>query len=269
LIDQNLNLDAPTLYVLSGNTTIKSSKKLEPLLITGPLMIVQIGGGLKLENVEFNYPKAISIKNRNWTGAINSIESNVVIDNLTIKNNFGEDALNLVSSEFLINSLTIENSPSDAFDSDFSTGKIHNLDCKFIGNDCLDVSESNILATKVSVLSAKDKAISAGENSQLKIEDIFIKNSGIGLVAKDGSTLEVKELILQDVELAMAIFKKKPSYSDPFLRLDNVDSNDEPKGLFNSTKNFIVPTNVNVSIINSEEIENLMYGSVYGRATEK
>ncbi|MEL0309826.1 MAG: PDZ domain-containing protein, partial [Gammaproteobacteria bacterium] len=251
LTNENISFKNPTLYILSGDTEIKSDNKQKPLLINGPLMIVQMEGALQIENVEFNHPETILVKNRNWTGAINAIGSEVVIDNLYIKNNSGEDALNIVSSNFVINALKIENSTSDAFDSDFSFGKITSLDCKFIGNDCLDVSESNIIATKVFVLSAKDKAISSGENSRLKIEDITIKNSGIGLVAKDGSILEVKQSIFHDVDLAMAIFKKKPSYSDPFLTLDHAQSNDEMNGLFNSAKNFEVPSNINVRILNS------------------
>ena len=96
-----------------------------------------------------------------------------------------EDAINIVSSDFFIDGLNIVNARSDAIDLDFADGAITNLSCYMIGNDCFDVSESVVEVETMIARAVKDKGISAGENSKVKVASATLQNAGIGLVSKD------------------------------------------------------------------------------------
>jgi len=79
------------------------------------------------------------------TGAVNFYESDVEITNTTFYRNQCEDALNIIRSDFILKNSIFDYIYSDAFDSDFSTGKV--IDTKFTntGNDAIDFSGSQIL----------------------------------------------------------------------------------------------------------------------------
>ena len=112
-------------------------------------------------------------------------------------------------------------SQSDAFDSDFSEGKV--LETKFtnIGNDAIDFSGSQIVIKDVEINNANDKGISGGENSTLLVENTTIKAAGIGLASKDLSIIEVNNCIITDCNYGIVLLQKKPEYGPSTLILNN------------------------------------------------
>ena len=265
-----LNIQKPTIYIFEGTSTKLSGKSADqPMQINGPGMFIFESNVLDLSNVIFSGSIFIPIANRNLSGAINIINSNVSLSDVSIINSKAEDAINLVSSSFEIDKLSVDGSFSDAVDLDFSSGVIKKLFCMNIGNDCLDISEANVTVQNIEVFNAEDKAISAGENTNLFIDKIDIFDSAIGLVSKDGSKLEVKNANFNDVVLPIAVFQKKASYKDPFIRIDSAESDDEIFGFFNDEINAQVPSSVTKKFLSSDEIEALLYGSTYGKATVK
>ena len=263
------NLNEKSIYIFSGNTVLTGISKDEPLVIAGPAMFVQNGGTILMDNVVLSSLNELNVSNRNWSGAFNIFDSDAKIENLTIKNVSAEDAINFVNSTYRIGLLKIDGARSDGLDSDFSTGTIENIDCKFIGNDCLDISETKVSLLNANIVDVLDKGISAGENSNISVENLKLTNTGIGVVSKDGSILKVKNISFKNVDLPIAVFNKKPSYADPTIDIVNVLSDEDLFSYISENATISMPTYIKTEVYSSEEIEGLMYGTVYGVATEK
>ena len=73
-------------------------------------------------------------------------------------------------------------------------------------------------------LNVKDKAFSAGEESDLTINKSEISGVGIGVASKDGSQVSVFNTSFKDVTLSPAMtFIKKSFYEAPKLVLQSCD----------------------------------------------
>ena len=118
-----------------------------------------------LSNVIFKHTSSISEGILNLTGGIVFYKSPVNMKNIIFENSQGEDALNIIETSYNIENVEFNNSISDAFDSDYASGKIINTKFKDIGGDALDFSGSNVIVKKMSGLRIKDKAISVGEKA--------------------------------------------------------------------------------------------------------
>ena len=185
-----------------------------------------------IENCIFLDLEELSDGILNLTGNINFYRSDVEINNLLIKNVLAEDAINIVESNYQINNLKIVNTQSDAVDSDFSNGEIKNSIFKNIGGDAIDYSGSNVYLGNININNVNDKAISVGESSNLKAENINITNSKIGIAVKDGSEANIKKCSIQGSSLVDVItFVKKDFYDYPKMVLDRCE--------LKSNKNFV------------------------------
>ena len=259
----------PTIFVLEGLINLRGLSKTNVLKISGPGMFIFQSSNVNLENIQFDSARSIPIQNRNLSGALNFVNSNVISKNISVINADAEDSINYVNSEIAVDEIFISNSFSDAIDLDFSEGTISKLICKNIGNDCLDLSESKLSLGEMSSTGVQDKAISLGENSYLEANELTIVESAIGAVSKDGSSLLANILNIDNVSLPVAVFNKKPSYNNAYLEVIKLNSNNESFGLFSDNSVIKIPESIEKRFMTSDEIEGLMYGSVYGKATEK
>jgi len=260
----------PTVMLLTGDTVLKGRNKDSPLKISGPVMLVQEGGTITLDNVSFIKPINIDVPSRQWSGAVNIINAKAFIGKVLIEDSNAEDAINFINSTYEIGDLMISGSKSDAVDFDFSNGRIHNIFCFDIGNDCVDGSESRLTINRLVAKGVQDKGVSAGENSIIKINVFDAKNVAIGLVSKDGSELEVDEFRVGAVQLAIAAYKKKPEYSSPTLIVKKVfSSGSHLQALLSNNSKVEVPDEFNLLIEESSSIESRMYGVEFGKATQK
>ncbi len=268
LTAESWTFSRPTVIIISGSSSLSGTKNL-PLQIHGPVMLVQTGGNLEINRVVFNNPKSFQVQGRNWSGAVNSLDSKIILTDVTIINADAEDALNIVNSEFKINNLKINNAMSDAVDLDFSNGVIDSIYCNDIGNDCLDTSGSDVRVNLIEAWRVSDKVVSVGERSNVVIQKVEVNNVAIGLVSKDESSLQVIEYVGNEVELDYAVFNKKEEYLPPSFSLKLANSvSGYINGLSDSNAVISLPTNVVNRPLSSVEIEKLMYGAVYGVATE-
>jgi hypothetical protein len=150
------------------------------------------------------------------TGALSIYKSNVLMSDVVIDNIHTEDALNLIDVTFNINNLEISNSRSDALDLDFSNGAITNFSFKNINGDGLDTSGSNVLVADYIATNIRDKALSIGEESNLRGERIRISNTGVGIAVKDSSVATITDVYLEDIGLAAGMtYSKKNIYESP------------------------------------------------------
>jgi len=183
-----------------------------------------------LKNVNFDNFLPISDGVLNLTGGITFYNSDVELDNVNIFNAKSEDALNIVKSNFLINDINIVESISDAVDFDFSTGVINGGNISNIKGDALDFSGSKVIVKNINIKSVGDKAISAGEASNIGIYDSYFNKVLVGIASKDGSSVLSENNVMDDVSFAKAMtYQKKNFYAYPTLNLIEKNTEDNSK----------------------------------------
>ncbi|RAP34052.1 hypothetical protein DID75_00310 [Candidatus Marinamargulisbacteria bacterium SCGC AG-410-N11] len=237
----------------------------------------QSGQGLIVLNAEkrsiLNYVifeglKSVNQDDWNLTGVVTFYESDVIISNCQFINSNAEDALNVVRSKVKLNNSGFKDSRSDAFDGDFVQAEVS--DCVFVnnGNDAVDFSGSQINMKKVEIVNAGDKAISAGENTVVSGDSIFIKDSGIGIASKDSSNVKLEKVNMYNVDLGITTYQKKSEFSYATVSVDNFK-------VENVKKNILIENGCRVFIDGievmefSNNVKKDMYGKKYGKQTIK
>ena len=185
---------------------------------------------IKHTNIEnLGYPK---LDQYILYGGLNFINTNVVLEDILIKNSKGEDAINLINSHALLKNIFLENIQSDAIDIDFGTLNFDKINCLNIRNDCLDISGAKTKGTKLTINKSYDKGLSIGENSNVNIKGLVMKNSKLGVAVKDGSVVYLENIESVNNDYDLALFNKKKEYEIPKLEIKNF--NKETKKILQS-----------------------------------
>lgn len=142
-----------------------------------------------LNHVVFEKLTHFETHNTYLTGAINFYKSDVDIINSNFSNSSAEDFLNIISSNFIIKNVSFNNCLSDAFDSDFSNGKIIDSIFTNVQGDAADFSGSKVEVIESQFKFIGDKSISAGENSAVYLKNNSFIESNIAIASKDKSTV--------------------------------------------------------------------------------
>jgi len=101
-----------------------------------------------------------------------------------------------------------------------------------IRNDCLDISGAKTKGTKLIIDKSYDKGLSIGEDSNVDIKDLVLKNSRIGVAVKDGSVVYLENIESVNNDYDLALFNKKKEYEIPKLEIKNF--NKETKKILQS-----------------------------------
>jgi hypothetical protein len=176
------------------------------------LFVLDAGGRSLLEHVAFQGLRNPDRDDWKLTGAVTFYRSPVRIAHSEFSNNASEDSLNLVRSPFEIEATIIRDTFSDAFDADFSDGSIRGSTFRDTGNDGIDVSGSRVTVSSVQIERAGDKGLSAGELSDLTIQDVQMDGGSIGVASKDRSSVHVEGLRLSGVKIGFALYVKKSEF---------------------------------------------------------
>ncbi|MBT5399358.1 hypothetical protein HOL24_02320 [bacterium] len=191
------------------------------------IYVLNAGKKSYLKNVNISNVTALEDELLKLTGGITFYKSDVDFENVRISDVKAEDAINIVESSFSLNSVFINNTISDGFDSDFSKGSVLHSKLSNIGGDALDFSGSNVLIENTTVINVKDKAVSAGEESVLNIENSHFDNIGVGVASKDGSLVTINNTRILDYKLYAAMsYIKKDFYSMPDISINNSSVSD-------------------------------------------
>ena len=146
------------------------------------------------------------------TGCLTFYNSKFIDTSIKIKNGRCEDSLNVISSDGIIELISIDDAFSDAVDLDFSNILVKKVFINSAGNDCFDVSSGTYEIIIGKFNNCADKGISVGESSNMKVQNISISNSDIGLSVKDSSLLEATSVKAQNVKICIESFKKKQEF---------------------------------------------------------
>ena len=207
------------------------------------------------DNGEIKLPSAITFYN-----------SKAIIKNSEMKNNLrGDDYVNFYNSSFSVENLLMKNVYADAIDSDFSNGTIDLLVLENVGNDGLDFSGSKVLVNNSFFNKIGDKALSIGESSEVILENSSVNNSELAVVVKDGSSLNSTNNLLVNNRVDFSVFFKKDFYPPPILEADFVNL----KNLNLFQEGVVLRLNLlpnEIKLI--EDVESLLYGKTYGKASE-
>ncbi len=172
------------------------------------------------------------------TGCItfyNSILDNI---NFEIENGRCEDSLNIISSSGKIKNVVVKNAYSDGVDIDFSNIIISNSKIINSGNDCLDFSGGNYILNKVNVQNCGDKGISIGEKSKIKINQLDIDFSKIGVSSKDFSETKLQAATIKNIDLCAEVKQKKQEFGGAYLSIKKLTC----KAKFDVDQNSILRT---------------------------
>jgi hypothetical protein len=158
------------------------------------------------------------------TGGVNFYKAPVSLKHVAFSETVAEDALNTIHSAFTMEQVLFEGTVSDAFDSDFCEGTVRDTTFRRIGGDGFDTSGSQITATGLRFSDVRDKAISGGEASQLVVSRSHARQVGTGVAAKDGSTVRIEELTIEEALVAPAMsYTKKDFYGPARLEISSSD----------------------------------------------
>ena len=146
------------------------------------------------------------------TGQMTINNSDVIIENSSFFNSNSEDALNIKNGKILISNTIFKNNYSDAFDGDKVNGIIKNSYFNNNKGDSIDLSFSKVSSENNLIINSSDKAISAGERTNLLVINNLISKNEIGLACKDSSICFITNTNFIDNKQALSAYKKKSEY---------------------------------------------------------
>ncbi len=195
------------------------------------IAILRAGGRSHLHHTRFFHTTGVVKPGWSLTGGVTFYESDVDIVSTTFTGHRGEDALNIVRSDFVIDRTSFEDTLSDAFDSDFSTGRITKSRFENIGTagggDAVDTSGSKVEISGARFHKISDKAISVGEASSVDVQDVTIEDTGTGLASKDRSELTASRILIRNAAFAaLTAYTKKPEYGGATIIADDITIED-------------------------------------------
>ena len=172
-----------------------------------------------IENTGFFEDGALQL-----TGGVTFYRSDVTLEDVRFDGSVAEDALNTVQSDFLIRRTTFRTARSDAFDADFSTGRVEDSLFEDIAGDGLDTSGSQVTGQALVFRRITDKGVSVGEGSDVSLRSVRAEDVGTGAVSKDGSTLTIEGLEVDGFSVSAGMaYQKKGFYGPSSLSLTDTD----------------------------------------------
>jgi len=201
------------------------------------------------------------------SGAVNFHEADVTIANCVFEKNRCEDGLNIIRSSFTMTNSMFRETKSDAFDGDFVVGTITDTTFNNAGNDGIDISGSRLTLKNITINNPSDKAISAGEASEINGETIFITGGEIGIVSKDLSAVTLDGVSIKDTQLAFSAFQKKTEFGTGNIAVTNlVLANNQTEFLIEQGSRMTVDGNATETV--SNKVIDQMYGNEYGKSSK-
>tara|TARA_Y100001968_G_scaffold27155_1_gene21221 strand:- start:1020 stop:3584 length:2565 start_codon:yes stop_codon:yes gene_type:complete len=257
--------------LLIFNSTIQNSSSNKSVSIKGcgnaPGTVIIQNSNIHFNNLKLENLAAPVKPLRTLYGGLNIIQSSISFNQINIKSSKSEDAINIINSNFIGSEINTQDIQSDSIDSDSSTIEIDFVKCKNVMNDCLDLSYSKASIGNIIASDVKDKAISAGEKSTLRINKSLVINSEIGIVSKDSSRVEIKSYKATSVKVPIASYIKKLELGNPSIKINQVSHDLLKESLIsNDSEVYIKGKKIN-SNLTSSNIMDLMYGKTYGRKT--
>ena len=280
IFDKKIVIDNDTTFCIKNNSVLQirnsqiiDKKNKSKLIFKG---CGQSSGSVIIQNSDLNVNSlqvdglsSPQMPLRILYSGLNIIKSQIQIGDLLINNSLSEDGVNFIDSRVEIDFISAEGIKSDAIDSDSSILKIKSIFCSNVKNDCLDLSYSDGFVDKLKAFNIKDKAVSAGEKSNLKINFLEVQNSEMGLVAKDSSIVDINIYENSLVNLPIVAFIKKRELGSPTIQVQEMNEESIKKNLISNDSNVSISGKLVVGDLDSNDISEMLYGNQYGVKTQR
>jgi len=183
------------------------------------LVVLDAGERSNLQHVKFHGLRHPDRPGWGLTSAVTFYRSPVAISHGEFRSNVSGDSINLVRSPFEIEDSAFLDASSDAFDADFSDGTIRNSVFRGAGNDAIEVSGARVTVASVLIERAGDKGLSAGENAELVLRDVEVRDSSIGVSSKDLSRVVADGLRVTGVKVGFTLYQNKSEFGPASMEL--------------------------------------------------
>jgi hypothetical protein len=198
----NIHLGKGVQIIVQGPLTIEGTRNqpviIKPIDPKKPFGVIALLGektkGSKINFLNMEGGSVGSYYNLNFSGmfSVHDCPSIEINNSFFGKNHIGDDVVHIMNSKVVINNSIFKDANLDALDFDLVKGKLINNQFINPGNDGLDLSMSNVTVDKNSFYGCKDKCISVGEGTEVKIKNSYIRICNIGIAVKDKSFATLK-----------------------------------------------------------------------------
>ena len=196
------------------------------------VIVLRAQGRSEWRNVKISRTDAVARAGWVVTGGITFYHSPVTMTDCHIDGTLAEDGTNIFGTDFLLERVLFSECVSDSFDGDFVSGTVKN--CLFQDGlaDGVDFSGSDVDVVDCKFINMGDKAVSAGENSIVRVTGGIADGVSIGIAAKDRSQVEAKGMQIYDARnYALAVFIKKPEFGPATMHAADLDIRDAGLGV--------------------------------------
>jgi hypothetical protein len=240
-VDRNLTLPLGTGLRLQAGTVLEMAAGVSivsygPLDVTGtaaePVRIVAQSGTepwgsvavirssepSRIRHLEVSGGSEAHINGLYLSGQLAFYWSDVYLEHCRISGARADDGLNIKKASFSIRHCVLNDNMADAFDGDWVRGTIESSVFHDNGGDGIDTSGASIAVHDTLLLRMGDKAISAGEKSEVFAFNNVIRDSEFGVASKDLSHVELHASVLHGNRTAVALYRKKQIFGGATAR---------------------------------------------------
>ena len=97
------------------------------------------------------------------------------------------------------------------------------MNCSWSVGNCADFSYGVYILDYAKLINCGDKAVSIGEKSNMKINNINVNKSFIGVASKDSSQVEIQNGNFLNSDICLSAYRKKIEFSGGKLILHNIN----------------------------------------------
>ena len=170
----------------------------------------------------------LSPRNKNGqitAAAVTVHQSDVHIERCYFMNLKGKDALGIIRSEYFISDCLFENTQSDALDLDFSSGQMESSVFQTIGKDAIEISGGWAKIYGTSIKGALGTGLNLNLQAKVEVGRLELQHCHKGVAVTDLSEAKINQLILNDVEQGMLVYKRLAEFGNGHLEVEEYEAN--------------------------------------------
>lgn len=166
---------------------------------------VRVSGGSSVTLPDHHYPAMVNVHDT----------SDITIEYCRFGDTDGEgDTVHVAYVEGLrVSDTTFASTGGDGLDLEFSEASISRVSFVNIGDDAIDLMGARLEIADSTVLGALGNAISAGEESQVKVRSSLIGESKVGVLAKNASDVSLTGSVLFANDTGVRVYTREVRYA--------------------------------------------------------
>jgi hypothetical protein len=188
------------------------------------LLVLENKGKSLLKHVIF---KALNARNGQGQASQSGVafyRANVTFDHCSFLENQSKNALSILHADYRLFDCQFENAAGDAFDADYSIGKLDEVSFANIGKDAIEISGGKATIGQADIGQVFGAGLNANQHAIVSAEKIAVSDSEQGIIATDFSRLVVNELKLDDLQQGILAYQKLPEFGGSQIEVKNCET---------------------------------------------